>query len=130
MSSVFDNVDYLYAERLKGKRVTLTIKEVVSGVEFFCAQSNKKEKGIDVVFEETFKGTDRHMKLVVELLRKVEPDGGRIARFRPDRLSPYADLGIIPVVFLSDVGNLWHLKAAHLRAVDLRRLFDVRVVPQ
>lgn len=65
MSSVFDNVDYLYAERLKGKRVTLTIKEVVSGVEFFCAQSNKKEKGIDVVFEETFKGTDRHMKLGV-----------------------------------------------------------------
>lgn len=65
MSNVFDGVDYLYAERLKGKRVTLTIKEVVSGVEFFCAQSNKKEKGIDVIFEETFKGTDKHMKLGV-----------------------------------------------------------------
>lgn len=63
MSNVFDNVDYLYAERLKNKRVTLTIKEVVAGVEFFCTQSNKKEKGMDVVFEETFKGTDRHMKL-------------------------------------------------------------------
>ena len=65
MSSIFDGVDYLYAERLKGKRVTLTIKEVVSDVEFFCMQSNKKEKGFDVVFEEKAHGSDKPMKLGV-----------------------------------------------------------------
>lgn len=65
MSSIFKDVDYLYAERLRGKRVTLTIKEIVEGIEFFCQQSNKKEKGFDIVFEETFKDAKRHMKLGV-----------------------------------------------------------------
>ena len=51
--SIYDGLDHLYAEQLKGKRVTLTIKSVKGGVEFFCAQSNKNNKGFDIAFEET-----------------------------------------------------------------------------
>jgi hypothetical protein len=53
--SIYDNLDYLYAENLKGKRVTLTIKQVKGGAEFFCPQSKAKNIGYDVEFEETTK---------------------------------------------------------------------------
>ena len=51
--SIYDNLEYLYAENLKGKRVTLTIKTVKDGAKFFCPQSNTTNIGYDVVFEET-----------------------------------------------------------------------------
>lgn len=65
MSSIYKDTDYLYAERLKGKRVTLTIKEIEGGKEFFCPQSNKKEPGFDIVFVETFKDSKKNMRLGV-----------------------------------------------------------------
>ena len=49
--SIYDGVDYLYAEMLKGKRVTLTIKEVKGGAEFF--DGRETSKGFDVHFDET-----------------------------------------------------------------------------
>lgn len=51
--SIYDGLPYLYAEQLQGKRVTLTIKEVKGGVDFFCPQSNSKSKGYDIKFAET-----------------------------------------------------------------------------
>jgi hypothetical protein len=53
--SIFDGVEYIYAEMLKGKRVKLTIKSVTGGAKFFCPQSNKNDIGFDVVFNETDK---------------------------------------------------------------------------
>jgi hypothetical protein len=53
--SIYDNLDYLYAENLKGKRVTLTVKKVTNGAKFFCPQSNSTNIGYDVTFEETTK---------------------------------------------------------------------------
>lgn len=50
--SVFDGAKYLYAEQLKGKAVTLTIKRAVSGIEFTDG-TGRKNMGIDVSFEET-----------------------------------------------------------------------------
>jgi hypothetical protein len=51
--SIYDDLEYLYAENLKGKRVTLTIKSVKSGAKFFCPQSNTTNTGYDVEFVET-----------------------------------------------------------------------------
>jgi hypothetical protein len=52
MSSIFDKTKYLYAERLKNKSVTLTIKAIVGGVEFTDTRGAKSE-GFDVSFVET-----------------------------------------------------------------------------
>lgn len=52
--SVFDGAPYLYAEQLKGKQITLTIKRAVSGVEF-VDNTGRKNMGIDVHFVETEK---------------------------------------------------------------------------
>ena len=49
--SIYDGLDHIYAEQLKGKRVTLTIKSVVGGAEFFC--DGRKTVGFDVAFSET-----------------------------------------------------------------------------
>ncbi len=53
-ASIYDGCRYLYAEMLKGKRVSLTIKSVVGGVEF-CDNRGAKTQGFDVVFNETDK---------------------------------------------------------------------------
>ena len=53
-TSIYDGCRYLYAEMLKGKRVSLTIKSVVGGVEF-CDNRGAKTQGFDVVFNETDK---------------------------------------------------------------------------
>lgn len=50
--SVFDGAKYLYAEQLKNKAITLTIKRAVSGVEFTDG-TGRKNMGIDIHFEET-----------------------------------------------------------------------------
>lgn len=52
-ASIYDHLPYLYAEQLKGKRVTLTIKTVAGGAEFF--NDGRKTEGFDVLFEETEK---------------------------------------------------------------------------
>lgn len=54
MSSIYDGTKYLYAEMLKDKRVTLTIKAVTGDVEF-CDLRGAKSKGFDVAFAETEK---------------------------------------------------------------------------
>ena len=54
MSSIYDGTKYLYAEQLKGKRVTLTIKSVAGGVEFVDARGGKNT-GFDIAFAETGK---------------------------------------------------------------------------
>jgi len=51
--SIYDGLEYLYAEQLNGKRVTLTIKSVSGGAEFFCPTSKKKNVGFDIAFEDT-----------------------------------------------------------------------------
>jgi len=52
--SIFDGTKYIYAEQLKGRRVTLTIKKIDSGVEFSDPRGSKS-KGLDLWFEETDK---------------------------------------------------------------------------
>ena len=52
--SIYDGMKYLYAEQLKNKSATLTIKSVTGGVEF-CDPMGKKSKGHDIAFE----GTDK-----------------------------------------------------------------------
>jgi hypothetical protein len=54
MSSIYDGCRYLYAEMLKNKRVTLTIKAVTGGVEFDDGRG-KKSVGFDLAFAETDK---------------------------------------------------------------------------
>ena len=54
MSSIYDGTKYIYAEQLKGKRVTLTIKAVIGGVEF-CDTRGAKTTGFDIAFVETEK---------------------------------------------------------------------------
>jgi hypothetical protein len=54
VSSIYDGTKYLYAEQLKGKRVTLTIKGVAGGVEF-CDSRGAKSLGFDITFAETDK---------------------------------------------------------------------------
>ena len=53
--SIYDGLPHLYAEQLKGKRVTLTIEKVKSGAEFHNQQTNEKTIGFEVVFKETEK---------------------------------------------------------------------------
>ena len=53
-ASIYDGTRYLYAEQLKGKRVSLTIKSVIGGVEFDDGRG-KKSQGFDVAFAETEK---------------------------------------------------------------------------
>jgi hypothetical protein len=53
-ASIYDGTKYLYAEQLKGKRVTLTIQAVVGGIEF-CDARGQKSRGFDVTFKETDK---------------------------------------------------------------------------
>lgn len=52
-ASIYDGLRYIYAEQLKGKRVTLTIK-AVTGAEF-CDTRGMKSKGFDLAFNETDK---------------------------------------------------------------------------
>lgn len=52
--SIFDGVKYIYAEALKGKQATLTIKSVVGNVEF-TDNNGKKNQGFDIAFEKTDK---------------------------------------------------------------------------
>ncbi len=54
MSSIYDGTRYLYAEQLKGKRINLTIKAVMGGVEF-CDSRGQKTVGFDITFNETEK---------------------------------------------------------------------------
>jgi hypothetical protein len=53
-ASIYDGTKYLYAEQLKGKRVTLTIKEVTGGIEF-CDARGQKTTGFDIAFVESDK---------------------------------------------------------------------------
>jgi hypothetical protein len=50
--SIYDGLKYVYAECLKGKRVTVTIKSVTGGAEFVDPQG-RKTVGFDVAFNET-----------------------------------------------------------------------------
>ena len=54
MSSIYDGAKYLYAEQLKNKRVTMTIKTVTGGVEFVDTRGGKAT-GFDIGFTETDK---------------------------------------------------------------------------
>lgn len=51
--SIFDGAKYLYAEQLKGKRVTLTIKGVTS--EKIVGDGGRKSDGFALAFSETEK---------------------------------------------------------------------------
>ena len=51
--SIYDNLKYIYAEKLEGKRVILTIKKIDGGVDFFSQAG--KQKGYDIYFEKTDK---------------------------------------------------------------------------
>ena len=50
-ASIYDGVPYIYAEQLRGKRATLTIKCVEGGAEFY--NNGKTSVGFNVHFEET-----------------------------------------------------------------------------
>ena len=54
MSSILDGTKYLYAEQLKNKSVTMTIKAITGGIEFTDTRGQKNE-GFDVQFVETQK---------------------------------------------------------------------------
>lgn len=49
--SIFENTKYLYAEMMKGKAVTLTIKEVVESD--IVGENGRKDKGHEMRFKET-----------------------------------------------------------------------------
>ena len=49
--SIFDGLDYLYAEMLKGKRVTMTVKNVTQME--IIGDGGRKAQGYEVAFEET-----------------------------------------------------------------------------
>ena len=51
MKSIFDGMDYLYAEQLKGKRVTLTIKAVTA--QEIIGDGGRKSNGFALAFAET-----------------------------------------------------------------------------
>ena len=53
-TSIYDGLKYLYAEQLKGKEVTLTIKAINLGVEFVDVRGGKAI-GFDMHFVETDK---------------------------------------------------------------------------
>lgn len=52
--TIFDNVEYLYGEMLKGKRVTLTIKAVENDAKFYNGAGGTNV-GFSLVFNETQK---------------------------------------------------------------------------
>jgi len=52
--SIYDGLKYLYAEQLKGKEVTLTIKAINGGIEFVDNRGGKSI-GHDIMFAETEK---------------------------------------------------------------------------
>ena len=54
MGSILDGAKYLYAEQLRNKSVTLTIKAISGGIEFTDTRGGKSE-GFDVQFAETQK---------------------------------------------------------------------------
>lgn len=56
-TSIFEGLKYLYAEELKGQKVTLTIAKIEGGKPF-TTQSGKTEKGFDITFKETRKNGD------------------------------------------------------------------------
>ena len=49
--SIYDGLEHIYAEQLRGKRVALTIKAVTGGAEFF--HEGRKTVGYNVEFTET-----------------------------------------------------------------------------
>lgn len=51
--SIFDGMEYLYAEQLKGKRVTLTIKSVEQ--KEIIGDGGRKSLGFSIAFNETKK---------------------------------------------------------------------------
>ena len=63
-ASIYDGVPYIYAEQLKGKRVTLTIKQVEGGAEFF--NNGKTSIGFNVHFNET----ERYLGIVGITVRR------------------------------------------------------------
>ena len=52
--SIYDGLKYLYAEQLKGKQATVTIKAITGGVEFTDNRGGKSI-GHDITFVETDK---------------------------------------------------------------------------
>jgi hypothetical protein len=63
--SIYDGMKYLYAEQLKGKRVTLKIKSVTGGVEF-CDPRGQKAVGFDIAFD----GTDKTLGITGATIRR------------------------------------------------------------
>jgi hypothetical protein len=53
-NSIMDGTKYLYAEQLKNKTETLTIKSIIGGVEFIDLRG-QKNVGFDIEFVETKK---------------------------------------------------------------------------
>jgi hypothetical protein len=53
-ATIYDGLKYIYAEQLKGKQVTLTIKSIENGVKFVDARG-VKAVGFDIHFKETDK---------------------------------------------------------------------------
>jgi len=51
--SIYEGLPYIYAEQLKGKRVTLTIKSVKYGAKFHEPHTHDEKIGFDIAFEET-----------------------------------------------------------------------------
>lgn len=49
--SIFDGLQYLYAEQLKGKRVTLTVKSVEK--KEITGDGGRKNLGYEIAFDET-----------------------------------------------------------------------------
>ena len=66
MSNIYDGLEYIYAENLKGKDWKLKIKKVVAGVEFVEPNSKQKKKGFDVYFE----GTDKKFGMTGSTVRR------------------------------------------------------------
>ena len=64
-ASIYDGTKYLYAEQLKGKRVTLEIKSVTGGVEF-CDPRGQKAQGFDIAFV----GTDKILGMTGITIRR------------------------------------------------------------
>ena len=66
----------------------------------------------------------------MQFFRKVVAHGGEVFCLLAARPSPNADRGIVPVVLLPRIGDLWHLVAAHFGQIYLHFTSDLRVVPQ
>jgi len=83
MSSIYEGLEYIYAENLQDKDWPLTIKKVVSGAEFHNPKTNKKELGFDIHFEETPKkfgvtgSTVRRQLRVATGTEEIEEMGGK-----------------------------------------------------